>query len=130
VRHGHATSKYTLTGTYEWFTGGFFVVCRFQSSYSTGTTREAAAVFGYNQAEQAYTWYRYYSTGATDSAKGWVHGNTWVWILPESQISGKATRRQMTSTEESPTSWTYKWERSVEGEPWQTTEQGKCTKVK
>ena len=48
----------------------------------------------------------------------------------ETTVSGKPTKRRYTITEVSPTSYSYKVERSVEGGPWTQTIDLKATKVK
>ncbi len=41
---------------------------------------------------------------------------------------GKVTRWQQTQTLPRPDSLTFRWERSVEGAPWEPMDQGTCTK--
>ena len=122
------SEKANDTGTCKWGGGGFFMLCTDQFTTSSGTV-EIRTVIGYNRYEKAYTMYRYWSNGWSDFAKGWVKGNTWTWVFEDERVNDKLRRRQMTD-ETTPDSSTYKWERSVEGEPWQVTTEGKCTRVK
>lgn len=117
----------TSTGeqTCELFGGGFFVVC----SYKTAQ-QELRGVMGYNRHEKAYTMFRYRSNGRSDMSKGWIRDDAWTWVFEDERINDKLRRRQLTVTEVSPELTTFKWEVSVEGEPWRVTQEGKCTKVK
>jgi hypothetical protein len=105
----------------EWAAGGFFMVCK------SGTWTSVA---GYDSEEKAYGEFRYFNDGWMDFSKGWTSGNTWTFVYEGEHSGGKARRRQVVSTFQSPTVWTYQWDRSVEGGPWVTTTVGKCSKVK
>ena len=118
------------TMTCDWFGGGFFVVCPGDWKSATGAASDSVWVSGYDKTEKAYTWYRYSSQGWTDSAKGWVKDNTWVWVFkPERSSKGEHVRWQA-ACKMSPGAWAYRWVRSVDGQPWETASEGKCTKVK
>ena len=109
----------------EWAPGGFFLNCKARTN-----TTDMTAVWGYNTEEKAYWTFRYFSTGGMDFSRGWVNGNTWSYVIENELSGGKARRRQLKGTFESPTAWTYQWDRSVQGEPWVTTQVGRCTKAK
>lgn len=109
----------------EWAPSGFFLLCKAKRQ-----TTEMAAVWGYSTEERAYWTFRYFNNGAMEFSKGWENGSTWTYIYENERSGGKTQRRQLKSTFESPTVWTYQWDRSVEGEPWVTTQIGRCTKVK
>jgi len=120
----------TGTMTCEWFDGGFFVECPWDFKSASGVTSTLVPVIGYDKTEKAYTWYRYSSRGWTDSAKGWVKNDTWTWLFePERNSKGEHVRWQVALTI-SPDVWTYEWERSTDGQPWEKDAKGKCTKVK
>jgi hypothetical protein len=86
-------------------------------------------VLGYSKADNAYTIYRYFDNGWSDYGKGWVRDKTWTWVYEKERLTKGLRRRQVTGIL-SEDSATYKWERSVEGEPWKVTAEGKCTKAK
>jgi hypothetical protein len=109
----------------EWGLGGFFLHCKGKTK-----TTDMTAVWGYNVEEKAYWTFRYFSNGGMDFSRGWVSGNTWSYVIENEHSGGKARRRQLKGTFESPTAWTYQWDRSVEGEPWVITQVGRCTKDK
>ena len=125
-------SESKLTGTKNkgsmtcnWENGGFFVACRIRAG-----SGESMWVSGYSPQENVYTMYSYVlNTGASSLGKGWLRGDTWTFVYEGEQIDGKLRRRQSTS-KMTPTTWTYKWERSMEGEPWIVTSEGKFTRVK
>jgi hypothetical protein len=121
------SEKATGTGTCEWGAGGFFMVCKQQFAPASGTV-DIHTIYGYNPHEKAYTMYRYWSNGHSDFSKGWVKDNTWTFVFEDERANDKLQRRQMTM-EIAGDSSTYKWEHSVEGEPWHVTTEGKCTKV-
>lgn len=121
-----STGKSTATQTCEMTAGGFFLHCRYKSERG----REVIAIMGYLAGEKAYTMYRYWDNGWSDFSRGWIHEKTWTWVFEDEWASQKLRRRQATLTELSPGSFTIKWERSVEGEPWRVTQEGKCTKTK
>jgi hypothetical protein len=111
--------------TCEWAGGGFFMVCR-----SKTTTGETVNISGYSAEEKAYTVYIYsLTTGTSAYGRGWVNGTTWRTVFETEKTDGKLRRRQVTA-QTTPTSYTSKWERSIEGEPWVVTLEGKGTKAK
>jgi hypothetical protein len=111
----------TGTMVFEWF-GDFFV----KASEVTPNGANVLHVFGYDAEEEVYLWHRYYNSGGRDTAKGWVHDNTWTFVFDEP--AGR--RRRMTMVEESSTVIAFKWERSVEGGPWEVTAEGRETRVR
>jgi len=122
--------KYTFQEKCEWFTGEFFLLCRWQATTANGDTREVASVEGYSQTEKAYTYYRYDSVGGSSQAKGSMEGDAFVFLFPESKREGKVARTRMTARFLTPSAWTFNNERSVEGGPWTSINRGKCNRVK
>jgi len=59
-----------------------------------------------------------------------MEGTALVFAFPDSKWEGKVARTRMTVTLVTPSAWTVKNERSVEGGPWTVTGQGKCDKAK
>ena len=110
------------TMSVEWF-GDFFVWI----SEVAETGDERLHVVGYDAEEEVYTWHRYWSSnGYSDAAKGWLHENTWTFVFDVAA----GIRNKMTVTVEPPDDMTFKWERSVEGGPWEALEEGRTTRVK
>lgn len=115
------------SGTFaaEWL-GDFFVQIDEVYTDPSGNTVNILGVFGYDAEEEVYTWHRYWSSGYSDAAKGWVHDNTRTFLFDEPV--GENAR--MTMIEESADVIAYKWEVSVEGGPWEVTSEGRSTKVR
>jgi len=116
--------------TCDWSAGGFFMVCPGDWKDPSSPAVENVMVLGYSKRDKAYTLYRYSGNGWSDYAKGWLRDKTWTWVYENERTSGGKLRRKQVTCKRSPDAWTYKWERSVEGEPWRVTSEGKCTKVK
>ncbi len=112
----------------EWFTGGFFLVLHSEAKGPMGEMK-GLSLMGYNAAEQVYTYNGFDNMGTAESAKGTVRGDTWDWTS-ESKMGGKAVKSRYTIKELSPTSYSFKWEASVDGGPWSTIMEGKSTKTK
>ena len=106
--------------------GDFFIQLTEMATNAAGNTFNILGVLGYDAAEEVYTWHRYWSNGYSDAAKGWVRDNTWTFVFDE-PVEEKA---RMTMVEESPDVIVFKWERSVEGGPWEVTSEGRATKIK
>ena len=102
--------------------GEFFV----RADEVTPNGNEVIHVMGYDPEEGVYTWSRFYSSGYSDAAKGWVQDNTWTWVFSEPVGS----IRRMTIAVESPENFSFKWERSVEGGPWTQMSEGRTTRVR
>ena len=106
--------------------GDFFIQMTEVYTNPTGNTFEILGVLGYAPAEKVYTWHRYWSNGYSDAAKGWVHDDTWTFVFDE-PVGEKA---RMTMVEDSPDVVVFRWERSIEGGPWEVTSEGRTTKVR
>ncbi|RPI27012.1 MAG: DUF1579 domain-containing protein [Acidobacteria bacterium] len=118
--------KFTGTATAEWFSGGFFLFGRADSKGAMGEVEEMS-LMGYSGEEKAYTFYVINSLGHQVYAKGTVTGDTWTWI-GESKVMGKPIKGQFVIKETSPTSYTFKGEMSIDGQPLQVYQEGKATK--
>jgi hypothetical protein len=104
------------TEVFEWF-GDFFVQSTEVGTDASGNTLTIRWMYGYDAEEEVYTLHGHYSSGLIRAAKGWVHGNTWTWLIDEP--AGR--RRRWTCVEESPTVWVIKAARSIEGGNWEET---------
>lgn len=108
----------------EWL-GDFFI--RYDESYTNqeGVTTEILGVYGYDVEEGVYTLVRYWGNGYTDHYKGMLEGN--VWTFTGDEIDGVVTRITITDNEDEKS---FRWERSVEGGPWEMTSEGTTQRVK
>ena len=120
--------KFSATVTCEWFSGGFHVLCRAQGSGDRGPIEELG-IFGYSRVDRAFTWYAIGRTGGgTRVNLGTRQGNTWTYEW-EGRVGGKPAKFRYSFTEETPTAFTYRLERSVEGGPWTAVIEAKGSKA-
>jgi hypothetical protein len=86
---------------------------------------------GYDPKQKAYTYDEYNSIGMHDVATGQVSGKVWTWTSDEDMGGGKKMKGKFVLTEVSPTSYTYKFDSSMDdGKTWANMMEGKATKVK
>ena len=120
--------KISGTESCEWFAGGFQLVCRSKGTGPKGAVT-GQAVMSYDQGRKAYTYFAMSSLGDNIFVRGQVDGKVWTWI-DETTVEGKPMKIRATVTEETPTSYTFKLEASVDGGPMTVMEEGKSTKGK
>jgi len=121
--------KLSSTTTCEWFAGGFHLVCRGEETGPTGT-RTFLNIRAYDEKAKAYTEYGISSLGDTEyDTGGSIIGNKRTFVL-SNDMNGKPLKLRYTEVLESPTSFTYQAEASVDGGAWAVIAEGKVTKVK
>ena len=118
--------KMSETAKCEWFHGGFHVTCHSSGSGPMGNMH-ALGVLGYNPEEKKYTYYGVDSSGHAEMATGTNEGNVWSYLGDE-KMGGKTIHGRYTITTESPTSYTFKYETSEDGQKWTEVLSGKATK--
>jgi hypothetical protein len=120
--------KFTTSDNNEWFPGGFFLVMHSDEKSPMGDGK-SMMVIGYNSDEKVYTFNSIDSMGEAETSKGTVQGDTWTW-LSDSKMGGQTMKVRFTIKELSPTSYTTKFEMSMDGSKWTTVMEGKANKVK
>ncbi|MGH9317945.1 MAG: DUF1579 family protein [Thermoanaerobaculia bacterium] len=119
--------KMTSTDSCDWFHGGFNVVC-----HSTGNSPMGAShglgILGYSSEKKAYTYYGVDSLGWAEMSMGAVDGSTWTYTSEE-KMGEKTIHGRYTMNEVSPTSYTFKYETSEDGQKWSLVMEGKSTKA-
>jgi hypothetical protein len=121
--------KFTSTITNEWMAGNFFLVGRsdFKMPPEIGGEGTAISYKGYDPEENVYTFAEFNSQGRREISKGTFSGDTWAWN--SSQVySGQDIKQRMTIKALSPTSYSLKFEISMDGTNWTTFMDGKATK--
>jgi hypothetical protein len=118
--------KFTGTETIEWFPGGFFVVSHSDMKGTMGAMK-SHSMMGYSTEHKAYTFHMIDSMGTEISARGTVSGDTWTWTN-EDKMGGKPYKGRFSMKELSPTSYTMKFELSMDGGPYNVMMEGKATK--
>lgn len=118
--------KVTSADECTWFEGGFQLVCQGTGKGPMGTVKNTG-VMGWNPEEKAYKYVGFDSMGMMTSASGTRSGNTWTWD-GQDKMGGKLIHSRYTIVETSPTSYTFKWQTSTDGQTWATVMEGKSTK--
>jgi hypothetical protein len=121
--------KFTGSGTTEWLPGNFFVKSDTESKMPAelGGDNKAVMIMGYDTQQSTYTSDRYSSMGQHESSKGSLSGDTWTWTN-SSNYGGMEIQGKMTIKTLSPTSYTIKYEVSMDGKNWMPFLEGKSTK--
>jgi len=124
-----AGGKFTSTDTSEWMPGSFFVEGRsdFKMPPEVGGEGKATSFMGYDTDENAYTYDEFNSQGRREVSKGTVSGDTWTWTSSQT-YSGQEVKQKMTIKVLTPTSYSLKFEISMDGTNWMTFMDGKATK--
>lgn len=119
--------KYSGTVACEWFDGGFVLICKGSITGVRGASSEMH-IFSYSPEDKAYNWYSIGPTGA-GLMKMTVEGKKWVCDVDD-MYKGKPAKYHFEWLEESPTSWTYGYSRSVGGGAAVPILEAKMTKAK
>jgi len=121
--------KVTSTDHCEWFQGKFAVVCHSDGKGPMGPIK-GLGILGYNPDQKVYTYYGVDNTGMimTSVPRGTVQGDTWT-FTDESEMGGKKLKTRYTIKEQSPASYTFKWENFGDDGQWTTIGEGKETKA-
>lgn len=95
-----------------------------------GEPEEIAAIMGFEAVRGEYVWVRFWSNGSADQARGSAEGEQLTWVFDEVTENGRPTRWRSVTTRVSADHFTFSWERSVEGGPWEVTEEGVARKAR
>ncbi len=117
--------KVDMTEDVQWMQGGFFLVSH--SKFSGGGMGEGSgiSVIGYDSDAKKYTYNEFNSFGEASKSTGTVDGKTWTWYGEDKMGKGKFI---MSIT--SPTSYTFEYDISQDGNTWTTLMTGTATKEK
>jgi hypothetical protein len=105
--------KVTSTEKCSWYSGGFFVTCRSESTGPMGPGK-SVSFMGYDADQKVYTYHAFESTGGVIDAKGTVTGDTWNWTADSKMGDDKYSVR-VTVKHVSPAEYTFKLEMSKNG---------------
>lgn len=119
--------KITNTETCEWFAGGFNLVCRSDGTNPRGSVK-GGAVWGYDPAQQKYTYYGHNSFGEAFYVLGQVAGKVWNWTFEMPMEGGAKAQGRVILTEQSPTAFSFRFELTTDGTTWMLMEEGRATK--
>jgi Protein of unknown function (DUF1579) len=118
--------KFTSTD-HNQMVGPFFLVLRSDGTGPMGPMKDVA-VMGYDAKEKVYTYDGFNSMGLHEISKGSINGKTWTWTSIE-DMGGKKVQTRFILTEVPPTSYTYKFDVSEDGQKWDNVMEGKATKA-
>jgi hypothetical protein len=124
-----AGGKFTGSGTTEWMPGNFFVQTHSEAQMPAelGGESKAFMIMGYDTQQGSYTSDRYSSLGQHESSKGTLSADTWTWTS-SANYGGMEIQQKLTIKTLTPTSYTMKFEISMDGKTWSTFMDGKATK--
>ena len=121
--------KFSSTETSEWMAGNFFVQSHsdFKMPPEVGGEGKAVGFMGYDTDANTYTFDQFNSQGRRENSKGTLSGDTWTWTS-SANYGGQDIEQKMTIKIVSPTSYTLKFEISMDGKNWIPFMDGKATK--
>jgi hypothetical protein len=125
-----AGGKFTATVTNEWMLGNFFVEGHsdFKMPPEVGGDGKSVSFLGYDTEQNRYTFDEFNSQGRRESSIGTLIADTWTWTSSQT-YSGQDVNQKMTMKAISPTSYSLKFEVSLDGgKTWITFMEGKASK--
>jgi hypothetical protein len=117
--------KMTMTEDVHWMQGDFFLVSHSKFSGAGMGEGSAISIMGYDSGAKKFTYNEFNSFGEAAKSTGTVDGKTWTWYGEDKMGKGKFI---MNVT--SPTSYTFQYDMSKDGNEWTTVMTGTATKVK
>lgn len=121
--------KFSATSTNEWMPGNFFLTGHsdVKMPAELGGDGKGVSFMGYDTQQNVYTFDDFNSGGRHESSKGTLSGDTWTWTSTMN-YAGQDIDQKLTMKVLSPSSYTMKFEISIDGKNWMTFMEGKATK--
>jgi hypothetical protein len=116
----------TATETCKMFEGGWHLVCDSSGTGPMGPMK-GHTLMTYDRLTKQYRYFAINNMPDSEMAVGGKSGNTWTWTNTMT-IEGKTIQSRFILTEASPTSYTGKWEMSMDGTTWNPVFEAKATK--
>ncbi len=121
--------RMTVSSSCEWFSGGFFLVCRSDGTGPAGATH-GLGILGYNTESKRYTYYSIDNSGMSGPvAYGDLAGDTWTWTV-EDTMGGQQVKSRFTIKQVSQDSYTWTWEMAMGAGPSAVMATGTDTRVR
>lgn len=121
--------EFTYREDVEWAPGGLFQIMHWEWSGPDGEAK-GLTVMGYSAQRKVYFSRSFdFTNGDAWGLEGTVEGDTLTLTSPEVNRDGTLMKNRYVSTRLSPTSRSFRMERSTEGGPWSTYMEGKATKT-
>ena len=124
---GTPPAKFSTTSHAEWMEGNFFLVENGESNMEGMGKMKEMVVMGYDPDQKMYTYRNFNSVGQSELSLGTVDGDTWTWTGDE-HFGGMTMKGRVTMKVLSPTSYTTKFELSMDGNEWFQAMEAKSTK--
>jgi hypothetical protein len=122
-------AKITAVQTYEWLTGAFFLVHRFEGRMGDAETA-CIEIIGHDASSQSYSTHSFYNNGITNEWRVRERDGTWK-FTGEAQMADKSLKVRCTTVfSDAGNTMTGKWEYSSDGSKWQTFWDVKAIKAK
>ncbi len=121
--------KMTMTEHNQWMDGGFFLMMHSEFTIADLGSGSGVGFMGYDTDKKVYTYDEFNSMGEAEHSTGTVEGDTWTWTRDE-HMGGNTRKGRFTIKIVSPTSYTFKFEMSPDGNNWSTVMEGRATKEK
>ena len=121
--------KFTTSETTDWMPGNFFVEAHanIKMPAELGGEGKGISYMGYDTDQNTYTVDDFTDQGRHDVSKGTVAADTWT-FNSTANYGGQEIKQRMSMKVVSPTSYTMKFEVSIDGTNWMTFMEGKATK--
>ncbi len=121
--------KMTVASSCEWFSGGFYLVCRGDGTSPSGPTH-GLGILGYSTETKRYTYYGIDNSGMGGGVSyGDVAGDTWT-FQAEDQVGGQTMKSRYTIKQVSADSYTWTWEMAMGSAPFAVMATGTDTRVR
>jgi hypothetical protein len=119
----------TGTSSCEWYTGGFYLVCRSDGKTPRGEMH-GMWFLGYSPERQRYTYYGIDNTGmGAEPAYGQLSGDTWTWEW-DSPMGGQTVKGRYVITQSSADAYSWHWDIMQADGTWARMGEGTDTKAK
>lgn len=121
--------KFSSTETSDWMPGKFFVEGHsdFKMPPELGGDGKAVSYLGYDTEDNVYTYNEFNSMGRRENSEGTVSGDTWTWTSSQT-YGGQEIKQKMTMKVLTPTTYSLKFEISMDGTTWTPFMEAKATK--
>jgi len=124
---GTPPAKFKTSSHAEWMEGAFFLVENGEADMEGMGKMKELVVMGYDPDQKVYTYRNFNSMGQSELSTGKVDGDTWTWTGDE-HFGGMTMKGRVTLKVLSATSYTTKFELSMDGNEWFQAMEAKSTK--
>ena len=134
------TGESPMTGKIEFklFGDGHFLIADETFDMNDPDSIGVIGITGYDKIDGVFTWYRVFSNGAYDHGRGRLKNGTITFNITKTRLEpmgdrawdGPGIKLRTKWTDFSDDGWSFIWERSKDGGPWEEMGRGRNAKVK